>query len=487
MLVGSGGDDIIRGGLGSDTLDGGAGDADEVHFDDLDSFGITLDLGTGTAFYAGDASTDDLIGFELFYATNLDDLIRGSSGADEVFGLDGEDLFIGSAGADRLDGGTGIDEIDYSLDSAALSVEVTLNGNRDVTVQVGGVGPQTIAGIENVTGTSGDDRLGGDANANVLFADAGDDIVFGGAGSDILDGGDGIDELRFDELGAVGVILDLAVGTSIYAPDGSVDTFSAFERYITTQQDDLITTSDSSDTVFALAGNDSVQASLGADTLDGGLGTDGIDYSGLLGASGIQLTLDGSESALVEIDGADNDSISSFENVIGTSGEDRIDGDQENNVFDALAGNDVLSGNGGDDELSGGQGDDWLSGDDGNDILDGEQGRDTASYANAAGGVAVDLSANQATNDGYGGSDVLRSIENVEGSAQADVLRGDNAGNVLDAGAGDDVVYGGQGSDTLIGGAHDIADVLRFDDLQGSGIQLNLGRGEAVFFRRSIG
>ncbi|CAN0493939.1 unnamed protein product, partial [Hapterophycus canaliculatus] len=173
----------------------------------------------------------------------------------------------------------------------------------------------------------------------------------------------------------------------------------------------------SSDTVFTLAGNDSVQASLGADSLDGGLGVDVIDYSGLLGVSRIQLSLDGSQPAQVDVDGADDDIISSFENVIGTSGGDDIEGDSENNVFDGLAGNDVLAGNGGDDELLGGQGDDWLSGGDGNDVLDGEQGRDTISYINAAGGVAVDLSVNQTTNDGYGGTDVLRSIENVEGSA----------------------------------------------------------------------
>ncbi|MFK7862426.1 MAG: hypothetical protein AB8B64_26695, partial [Granulosicoccus sp.] len=481
VLTGSEGDDIIRGGIGSDTLDGGVGDADEVHFDDLINFGITLDLGTGTAFYPGDASTDDLLGFELFYATNMGDLIRGSSGADTVFGLAGEDLFIASTGADRLVGGSDIDGIDFSAESEALSVSLTLDGENDVTVQIEGVGEQTIASIENVTGTTGEDRLGGDENDNVLSSGAGNDTVFGGAGSDNLDGGAGTDELRFDELGAVGVVLNLSMGTADYAADGSTDTFSAFERFLTTQQDDTVNTSDSDDTVFTLAGNDTVQASLGADALDGGLGVDVVDYSGLLGVSSISLVLDGSQPVQVAVDGADDDTINSFENVVGTSGDDRIEGDAEQNVFDGLAGNDILTGNGGDDELLGGQGDDVLSGGNGNDLLDGEQGRDTASYVDAAGGVAVDLSTGQTSNDGFGGTDQLRNIENAEGSVHADVLQGDGRGNQLDGGAGDDIVYGGEGSDTLVGGEHDLADVLRFDDLQGSGIQLDLSAGVAVF------
>ncbi|MFK7862282.1 MAG: beta strand repeat-containing protein [Granulosicoccus sp.] len=480
-LTGSEGDDIIRGGIGSDRLDGGSGDFDEVHFDDLIDFGITLDLGTGTAFYSGDASTDELFGFEEFYTTNLGDLIRGSAGADTVFGMAGEDLFMASTGADRLVGGSGVDSIDYSAESEALAVNVTLDGENEVTVQIDGIGEQVIASIENVKGTAGEDYLGGDENDNVLSSGAGNDTVFGGAGSDELDGGSGTDELRFDDLGAVGIVLNLSMGTADYAADASTDTFTAFERFLTTQQNDTVNTSDSADTLFTLAGDDTVKASLGADNLDGGLGVDVVDYSGLVGVSGINVLLDGSQPVEVAVDGAENDIISSFENIIGTSGADRIEGDAEQNIFDGLAGNDVLAGHDGNDELLGGQGDDLLSGGDGNDVLDGEQGRDTASYVDASGGVAVDLSIGETTNDGYGGSDILRNIENVQGSVHADLLQGDDRGNQLDGGAGDDVVYGGEGSDTLFGGDHVVADVLRFDDLLGSGIELDLSAGQAVF------
>jgi len=483
VLVGSGGDDVIRGGIGSDTLDGGEGLLDEVHFDDLVNSGVTLDLDAGTAFHPGDASTDVLVGFELYFTTNQNDQIRGSEAADTVFGLAGDDVFSASSGADFLDGGADSDSLDFSALQSATAVNLTLDGARTVVVLVEGVGSQSVANIENVTGTGGADVLGGDALSNTLIAGAGNDSVFGGAGSDVLEGGVGTDELRFDELGAVGITLTLGegLGTATYAPDNSTDTFSGFERYLTTLQDDDVRTSSADDEVFTLAGSDQIEASLGADTIDGGLGDDYIDYSGLVGVSGIQVALDNAIPVQVVVDGAEDDTISNIENVIGTDSDDTISGDGQQNKLVGFGGADVLSGNGGDDQLLGGLGDDRLRGGSGNDILDGAQGRDTASYTDATGGVAVNLSTGVATNDGFGGSDALRNIENVEGSDFADLLRGSRNGNDVDGGAGDDVIYGGLGSDNLTGGAHVSGDTLRFDDLDGAGIQLNLGLSRATF------
>ena len=483
VLEGSSGDDVIRGGTGSDTLDGGAGTFDEVHFDDLVNYGVTLDLEAGTAYFSGDVSTDKLIGFELYFATAQDDQIRGSANADTVYGLAGDDLFLASTGDDYLDGGSDSDSLDYSALDAATYVSVTLDGSRTVDVEVGGVGIQRITLIENVTGTDGADRLGGDALSNTLLAGDGDDSVFGGAGSDLLEGGAGFDELRFDELGAVGVTLtlDSAGGTALYAADNSLDTFSGFERYVATQQDDVVNTSDDSDIVFTLAGDDRIVASQGADTLDGGLGSDSLDYSRVLGVSSIRLALDNATPIQVEVDGADNDTISNIENVFGTSGDDTIIGDGQANVFSGLGGADTLAGRAGDDTLAGGQGDDHLTGGEGNDVLEGDQGRDTVSYLDAAGGVNVDLTLGVASSDGFGGADVLSSIENIEGSSHADMLRGNASGNVISADAGDDTVYGGLGSDTLSGGAHVLGDILRFDDLSGAGMDLDLVLSRATF------
>ena len=483
VLSAGAGNDIVRGGLGSDTLDGGAGQLDEVHFDDLSDFGITLDIEAGTATYRQDASTDTLLGFELYFTTNQDDLITGSEADDTVSALDGNDIIYASAGADFLDGGAGSDSVDYSTVVEASSVSVTLNGASTAIATLVGVGSQSIVNIENVTGTSGNDTLGGDSLENTIVAGDGDDTVFGGAGSDVLDGGDGLDELRFDELSAVGITLDLSdgTGTASYAPDSSVDTFTRFERYVTTNQDDTVVTTDSSDEVYTLAGNDSITASVGADTLDGGLGVDSVDYSALVGVSDIEVALASSIPVTVSVNGADNQTISNIENVTGTDGNDTISGDDQQNTLEGLAGSDTLSGEADDDNLLGGAGNDVLRGGAGNDLLDGEQGQDTADYSDATGGVAVDLTAGEASNDGLGGADTLESIENVIGGAFSDVLAGNDSANVIDSGDGDDTVYGAMGSDTLSGGDHTSGDVLRFDDLDDVGIALNIDTGIASY------
>jgi hypothetical protein len=68
-----------------------------------------------------------------------------------------------------------------------------------------GAGTDTLAAIENVWGSGGDDTLLGDAGRNSLFGfagddelggRAGDDLLFGGEGPDRADGGIGIDECR---------------------------------------------------------------------------------------------------------------------------------------------------------------------------------------------------------------------------------------------------------------------------------------------------
>ncbi|MFC5360260.1 calcium-binding protein [Azospirillum himalayense] len=87
----------------------------------------------------------------------------------------------------------------------------------------------------------------------------------------------------------------------------------------------------------------------------------------------------------------------------------------------------------------------------GADTLEGGTGIDTASYAAAAGPVAVDLAAEAGT-AGDAAGDVLLGIENLTGSSLADTLRGDDGANLLDGGAGDDSLSGGTGNDTLIGG-----------------------------------
>jgi Ca2+-binding RTX toxin-like protein len=104
---------------------------------------------------------------------------------------------------------------------------------------------------------------------------------------------------------------------------------------------------------------------------------------------------------------------------------------------------DLLDGRGGDDTLLGGAGDDTLIG---------GAGKDTASFAGSAMGVIASLQAGTATGEG---SDTLSLIENLLGSAHADILTGDKLANRLDGGAGADQLLGGKGPDVLLGGKGD--------------------------------
>ena len=103
----------------------------------------------------------------------------------------------------------------------------------------------------------------------------------------------------------------------------------------------------------------------------------------------------------------------------------------------------IIFGTGADDILSGGAG---------LDIIIGDKGNDTASYAYLNGGtdgVDVDLARRAATvNDGD--VDILSGIENVIGSDNSDILKGNSVANVFTPGGGNDIIDGRGGDDTII-------------------------------------
>lgn len=157
------------------------------------------------------------------------------------------------------------------------------------------------------------------------------------------------------------------------------------------------------------------------------------------------------------------EAVTRFGSLIGQT----IHGGNFNDVLHGLGGGDLLIGHDGRDLLDGGTGDDTLVGGLGADTLSGGAGSDTASYADAAKGVRVDLSITTGQNTSGAGTDTLVSIENLDGSAFADILTGNAKANTLTGeagkdrligGAGDDHLDGGQGADKLTGGAG--ADVM---------------------------
>ena len=312
----------------------------------------------------------------------------------------------------------------------------------------------TLANIENVTGSAFDDVITGDANANVLSGLGGNDTLDGGLGDDTLQGGAG-DDTYVASAGNDVVISGGGNDTLEFGPDFDFEFESAVidlatgDLTITGEvfDDALQTLVDATTTV-----QDHLTSPLGFVRFDD-------DDDGLLDTFRVANTFDVSGSAEDTVIAGSNDA--KGEAIVGGFG------------------NDVLLGNAGDDTLDGGLGDDLLSGGTGNDTLDGGDGIDEVDYFDSATGVTVDLG-NATASDGLGGTDTILNIEDVHGSDFDDVITGDGNANVLegefgndvlDGGGGDDKVFGDEGDDVLTGGfGNDVLGAGAGDDVLTGGL-----------------
>ena len=179
--------------------------------------------------------------------------------------------------------------------------------------------------------------------------------------------------------------------------------------------------------------------------------------------------------------------------IVGTRGNDILKGTPRADTICGLSGNDQLVALGGNDRVLGGPGDDRIAAGPGDDHIEGGPGTDLLGYRRSAGAVRVDLA--RGASSGSDGSDHIRSVEDIAGSAYEDVLIGDRFANrlagrngdddmrgglgndVLDAGDGNDLVAGGAGNDEILGGAG--TDVFDFRGLR-SPLVLTLGADDKV-------
>jgi len=161
--------------------------------------------------------------------------------------------------------------------------------------------------------------------------------------------------------------------------------------------------------------------------------------------------------------------------LVGTDGQDNIEGLSGNDRLYGYAGDDTLSGDEGDDKIIAGDGDDTLYGGFGNDSLVGDLGQDIL-HGNAGadylyGGLGRDILHGGEDRDSlHGGDDVdmlyggdgqdflygSNDADFLYGEDGNDGLRGEGGNDTLSGGGGNDRLLGGDGDDTLIGGAdHD--------------------------------
>ena len=456
VLDGAAGDDVLEGGAGFDQLLGGNGN-------DMASYAasagaVRVNLATGEAA-GGDAEGDLLISIEKLRGSAQADTLTGSNGANLLEGGAGEDLLRGdgnastAGGADTLAGGAGADTVTYA--GALLAVQVDLGAGTGAGGEAEG---DRYQGIEAAIGSGGFDTLRGGGGAETLVGLGGQDEIAGGAGDDVLEGGSGLDTLAGGEgfdiaayagsAGAVFVSIAPIVGLYGQLADAAGDELSGIEGLSGSAHDDTLGGDTAANLLAGAAGDDSLRGDGGddtlrpgeggADTVNGGPGRDLISFADLTLGDGVLLSLqDGA------FGGGANGVVLLVEDAEGSAFRDTLLGNAAANLLRGLAGDDVLAGLGEADTLEGGLGADTLQGGDGDDV---------ASYAAAAGGVAVNLATARGS-AGEAAGDILQGIEALHGSAHADTLAGDAGANTLSGAAGADSLSGGQGDDVLAGGA----------------------------------
>ncbi|MGO1080572.1 calcium-binding protein, partial [Inquilinus sp. CA228] len=203
VLAGLGGRSLVGSTIYGDILDGGDGIDTATYA--LSPAAVTVNLSfAGLAENSGgDADYDTLIDIENLVGSDFGDTLVGEEGSNRIEGGGGDDSIAGAAGADTVIGGEGIDTAGYGGSAAAVTVDLGTGQGTGGDAQ-----GDTLAGIENLTGSAFADHLYGAAGVNLLLGGAGDDTLRGGAGADALDGGAGSDFANYQGSGAA-VTVDL--------------------------------------------------------------------------------------------------------------------------------------------------------------------------------------------------------------------------------------------------------------------------------------
>jgi Ca2+-binding RTX toxin-like protein len=166
-------------------------------------------------------------------------------------------------------------------------------------------------------------------------------------------------------------------------------------------------------------------------------------------------------------------------------------------ALNGTSGADTFRGTAFGDEVFGFGGNDFISGSPGQDTIDGGSGIDTVNYArfftvsgpmsmltgtNYIRGDAVDVDLERATQSGgFAEGDVLINVENVTGSIENDVIRGNALANVLQGIGGSDTLEGRGGDDVLIGDGDDGDGFIQQDEAPGNDT-LDGGAGDDELF-----
>lgn len=449
------GDDWIRAGAGNDTIRAGAG-ADNIQGDAGDDLIDGGDNGSPTG------NNESPRGDSVNYDASFDTYTVRANGDGSVTVIDSRSDSEGGTGTDTL---LNIEQIGFRDRWIRLGVDTWVN--RDTKGQITNVG---------INGSMLNDTVDISKSANKAVAHhiqgaEGDDTLIGGDGPDWINGGVGNDVISG---GLNGRDAWGNPGSDVARYDGNMS------RFKIEYSADGKTWADT-----AAAGATYVRVTDSLSDADGGLGTDVLDGIEGLSFSDGYLNLKTTRNA-IDVDG---DGRPDNMQIIGTSGNDTLQGDITNDFIDGAEGNDTLNGGKGGDVLRGGTGDDVLDGgEDGTDAL-GRVLIDVAEYTgNMADYTLTKVSATEftiAANSGADGTDTLKNIEGIQfadgfkrlkieqreidsdGNGSIDLVivqgtdldAGDTLGGTttgrsyrITAGMGNDTLTGGAGNDDFDGG-----------------------------------
>lgn len=540
-LDGYGGADRLIGGTGNDTyrVDNVADVIVELANEGSDtvtsSVDYTISANIESLTLTGNAirgTGNDLGNYIL--GNELANILSGGGGADRLDGGLGADTMIGG-----LDGDTYIvdnagdivtEKANEGWDMILSSVDYTLSANVEQMTLTGTAIRGTILnGSGMITGNELANILTGGAGNDTLDGKAGDDRIIGGGGNDKLTGGAGRDVFVFGSGFGTDTINDFKVGEDIVdwsalkaaygAPkivDVAGNAVASFGTNMITftgvKTSDLIAAKvfnianpsggaivEETPAVILPPANVLLNGTAGNDVLTGGAGNDT-----LVGRGGIDTMSGGAGKDWYSVDHVRDVVIERKDegvDTINASVDYTLSANVENLVLEGAAvtgtGNELdnfLIGNALDNVLYGMAGRDWLDGGLGADTMTGGIGDDSYVVDHIRDKV-VELA-------GEGWDQITSSIDytvsaNVEqltlsgtairatAGASAAYLIGNELGNILTGGAGNDNLNGKAGNDTLTGGAGndrltggDGKDVFVFGGAMGQDVITDFKAGE---------
>ncbi|HSH28645.1 MAG TPA: hypothetical protein VK971_01960 [Thiohalobacter sp.] len=368
--------------------------------------------------------------------------------------------------ANRLDSGfiTGTGELFQAADDEGTMVLTTGD--------VGSLGGSVEQTVQYKFGSEDGEAISGGERDDWLYGMGGDDTLTGGGGADRLEGGEGYDSYNSSD------------GDVILDTDGSGKVL--FEDQLLSGGVD-----EDADGIYENDGGE-IQYSLNGTTLSV---THAVSNATLIieDFANLELGIDLSQDQ-------PDDGSTQFSQHVGTISDERIDGDQGNNIISGIDGQDILTGShGGDrifseleidaqsaidaaqtmpgteargDFLDGRKGDDLLVGSPDRDVLAGGLGNDTLVGGGGKDFIDGDREGWRVQSEwefsvSTAGSSIVPAANNfslihaestpgeghdrIYGGMGEDFILGQTGNDVIDAGAGDDVVDAGEGDDTIYG------------------------------------